>query len=115
MKRILLCTLMLVFAAGSVVPAALAFECDMLAKSSQSEQMQDTNENMPCHEPENNNTDHCEGVCLCLSLSLSQNQLFETAFLIKQPAIGVESYAFIHETVRSTSPLPLYKPPITLA
>lgn len=109
MRRILLYVLALVFTAASFAPAAFAFECDMLNVPAQSESMSD----MPCHDPENNNaTDHCDGVCLCLSLSLAQNQIFENISVSKQNAVVGEHYTFTHAIMRSNSPLPLYKPPI---
>lgn len=114
MRKILLGALMLIFTAGSLAPAALAFECDLFLSTAKTLEMTDMSGDMPCHEP-SDGTDHCDGLCLCLSLSLSQHQLIPEVVSPTEHAIISEVYSSPITYAHSIPKIPLYRPPITLA
>lgn len=114
MKHIFVFTVLFVFLVGAFAPAAFAFECDMFEKQMTSE----TNDGkMPCHDDSDNeqNKPHCEGLCLCLHMSLNQNQITNDYTVLLSRINVHEDYNLQDSDARSTSPLPLYRPPISLA
>jgi hypothetical protein len=113
MKHIFVFTVLFAFLVGAFAPAAFAFECDMLEKQMTSDI---SDEKMPCHDDSDNeqNKPHCEGLCLCLHLCINQNQVLQT-FSYVFPPISHEKYILYESNAHSTAPLPLYRPPISLA
>lgn len=111
MKQFLVLTLLIVFSVGAIAPAAFAFECPMMNKAAASTQ---ASSDMPCHAPQSQQN-QCDGLCLCLHLSVNHAQVLPDYSLDQRPVIIGEVYASIYNQVHSLSPLPLFKPPIQLS
>ena len=117
MKKLVLFTLMFVFSVASIIPAAFAFECDMMKKGEHSGSMEMEGD-MPCHDmqKEPNPTEpHCEGLCMCLHIMVNQAQLYPDSYVLLEPYAILDVFAFGDETVFSSSTSPPFKPPIQLS
>ena len=118
MRAYILIFTLLTFLTTSVGSVAFANTCmDMGQTSSMSlshEMMDMDGDNEPCQEEANTKKtamEHCDGLCLCMSLSNNIAPLIDTD-LIKSPIFISEKYAFIDEGVKPWHTSPLFRPPI---
>ena len=81
MKKLSIVLLIAMFLANTVVVSAWAKPCMMNdMEMTEMSQNSDMGNMPPCHEenksekldPQNSDTNHCEGICLCLHVSLTQ-------------------------------------------
>lgn len=117
MKRFSIVFLMVMFLANTVVVSAWAKPC-MLSDTEMSEMSSnsDIGDMPPCHEEnkskEQDPLKHCEGVCLCLHVSLTQTPLLTDFVAVPDIHLGTLTYTFITENMTSWDYSPSNPPPI---
>ena len=118
MRHCIFILTLLAFLMTSVGSLALANTCmgmDMTSSVSTEYAMTDMNGDLdPCHEEPNkeqSTTDHCDGICLCMSITISKAPL-PSADQLPLPILTLEAYAFNDEGVKPWHTSPLFKPPI---
>ena len=119
MKKLSIVLLMAMFLANTVIVSAWAKPCMMndmeMTEVSQNSDMGD----MPCHEenksekqaPQNSDTNHCEGVCLCLHVSLTQTPVLSDLNAVLDVYLGTETYTLSREDMASYEGSPSNPPP----
>ena len=104
------------FFANTMVVSAWAKPCMMSeTEMSQSADM----EEVPCHEENKNETqdplNHCDGVCLCLHVSVSQTPVLSDLISMPDIFLGTDSYVLFDENVSSQDYSPSNPPPIFIS
>ncbi|MCI5060576.1 MAG: hypothetical protein MRY79_05845 [Alphaproteobacteria bacterium] len=73
----------------------------------------------PCHEENNSKKqdtlNHCEGVCLCLHVSLTQTPLLTDLVAVPGVRLGADVYNLSNESVLSRDYSPSNPPPIFIS
>lgn len=117
MKRFSIVFLMVMFLANTVVVSAWAKPCmmnetEMTEMSSNS----DMGDMPPCHEENKSEkqdpNNHCDGVCLCLHVSITQTPVLSDFVTVPDIALGAEIYNPHNESVPSLDYSPSNPPPI---
>lgn len=124
MKRFSIVFLMVMFLANTVVVSAWAKPC-MMNDTEMTEMSQkfDMGDMPPCHEEnksekqdsQQSNTNHCEGVCLCLHVSITQTPVLSDFVTVPDIALGAETYNPHNESVPSQDYSPSNPPPIFIS
>jgi len=101
MKRFSIVLLMTMFLANTIVVSAWAKPCmmnDMIGSGEMTEMSQnsDMGDKPPCHEENKSEkqdpNNHCEGVCLCLHVSLTQTPVLSDLNTVPDMLLGTETY-----------------------
>lgn len=111
-----------VFLANTVIVSAWAKPClnsGAMDVPMQSQSMIDHSDmgmpNMPCEDmqqnQDQNDTQHCDGVCLCLHVSMHQSPTLNTSSPLSVPIIGTMKHGFIDDLFGDISPVILKRPP----
>ncbi len=120
MKRFSIVLLMTMFLANTTVVSAWAKPCMMndteMAEMSQKSDMGDM---PPCHEenksekpdPQQSDTNHCEGVCLCLHVSITQTPVLSDLNVVPDVYLSTETYTLSKEDMASYEGSPSNPPP----
>ncbi len=115
MKRFSIVLLMAMFLANTVVVSAWAKPCMMkdmeMTEMSQKSDMGDK----PCHEENKSEkqdpNNHCEGVCLCLHVSITQTPVLSDLSAVPEVFLGSEKYTLSKEDMASYEGSPSNPPP----
>ena len=120
MKRFSIVLLMTMFLANTTVVSAWAKPCmmndtEMTEMSSNS----DMGDMPPCHEenksekqdPQQSDTNHCEGVCLCLHVSITQTPVLSDLNAVPDIYLSTETYTISKEDMASYEGSPSNPPP----
>jgi hypothetical protein len=117
-KRFSIVFLMVMFLANTTLVSAWAKPCMMnddtaMSEMSSSSDMGDT---PPCHEENKSEKQaplkHCEGICLCLHVSLTQTPLLTDFITVPDIHLGTDTYTSITENMTSRDYSPSNPPPI---
>jgi hypothetical protein len=103
------------FLANTLVVSAWAKPCMMEdMKSAEMSQNMDMDE-VPCHEEKKSEkqdpNNHCEGVCLCLHVSLNQTPVLFDLNSVPDVFLGAETYTLSREDMASYEGSPSNPPP----
>lgn len=117
MKKFSIVLLMTMFLANTIVVSAWAKPCMMndmeMTKMSQKSDMGDM---PPCHEENKSEKqdplNHCEGICLCLHVSLTQTPVLSDFNAVPDIALAIEVYNLSDESTPSRDYSPSNPPPI---
>jgi hypothetical protein len=113
MKKLALFIFAFMFLANTLVVSAWAKPCMMDSPTQMSQDMDASmSGDMPCHdENTQGQSPHCDGVCLCLHVLMSQTLITHDAETLKAPAIISERFATDHDLILTRGSLPLRRPP----
>lgn len=116
MKTFIIYAVLIAFFAGILASSAFAFGCpNMTNGAAMADMSADSGSSMPCHE-KNSSKKPCEGLCLCLDLSINQLQVLDKPFVMTTPNIVVQAPLLTHdERAVSIQSSPILKPPILLS
>lgn len=121
MKRFSIIFLMVMFLANTVVVSAWAKPCMMNdTEMSEMSSNSDMGDMPPCHEetksekqaPPKSDLQHCEGLCLCLHVSLTQTPLLTDFVFVPDFHLGADTYTSITKNMASRDYSPSNPPPI---
>lgn len=117
MKRFSIVFLMVMFLANTVVVSAWAKPCMMNdTEMSEMSSNSDMGDMPPCHEENKSEKQdplkHCEGLCLCLHVSLTQTPLLTDFIAVPDIYLGTHTYTSITENMSSRDYSPSNPPPI---
>ncbi len=115
MKKFIWLFVITMFLANTIAVSAWAKPCigqDSMAMSQEVTMDSD----MPCHEKAEkkdtkDTTKHCDGVCLCLHVSISQTPIFSSSDSVTAPEIGYVSFFDSQNAVVSHKTSPPLRPP----
>jgi hypothetical protein len=115
MKQFSIVLLMTMFLANTVVVSAWAKPCMMNdMEMTEMSRKADMGE-MPCHEENKSEkqdpNNHCEGVCLCLHVSLTQTPVLSDLNAVPDVYLGSETYTLLREDMASFETSPSNPPP----
>ena len=124
MKRFSIVLLMTMFLANTTIVSAWAKPCMMNDTISNGEMTEiSSNSDMgdipPCHEenkleiqnPQQSDTNHCEGVCLCLHVSITQTPVLPDLNAVPDVYLGTDTYTLFKENMASYEGSPSNPPP----
>ena len=110
--------LIAIFLANTVIVSAWAKSCLNVNPSSTSQMSDDMNHDMgktPCEDMQQNqnqnDTQHCDGVCFCMHMSSSQTPTIGESSIFQTPFSLKLSHDFINEAIASLSYSPDKRPP----
>ena len=112
MKRFILIFVAVMFLANTFTVSAWAKPCINMDMASSSQQAMDM-EGMPCHddkEPKSPNK-HCDGVCLCLHVSINQTPTLSDNSYLSIPIVKNQKLLNHNEHAASMSTAPPRRPP----
>ena len=117
MRRVLILTLMILFAANTTLASAWAKPCmdAMQDQSSFAEQQMAVDDKPPCpeHGSKQNDAQHCEGFCLCDHVAVSPT-LHLSVGVGLHPAMAIAlSFLLSDDALTSISQIPPKHPPKT--
>mgnify|MGYP000300709219 CR=1 FL=1 len=112
MKRFILMFTAIMFLANAFAVSAWAKPCINMDMASSSQQAMDIGD-MPCHEDKEQKspTKHCDGVCLCLHVSINQTPVLNDQASLDVPLGQSERLNAANERVASMATAPLRRPP----
>lgn len=116
MKNLAVFIFMVMFLANTIVVSAWAKPC-MMGSDIQMSQDMDTSmdADMPCHDKEqknqNNPNKHCDGVCLCMHVSINQTPIINDIDALAFPAASKQNIVISQDNLKSRSTLPARRPP----
>jgi len=112
MKHFILMFVALMFVANAFAVSAWAKPCMNMDMASSSQQAMDMSD-MPCHEDkeQKSSTNHCDGVCLCLHVSINQTPVLNDQASLDMPLGQSERLNAANERVASMATAPLRRPP----
>lgn len=109
MRHFLFILTLTVFLANTLFVSAWANPCVDLQNTSVSIAMPD----VPCHnESQSDTQDHCDGLCLCLHISMSQIFVEHYQNIAIVPAAKPVTWELSNIYMTSRHPIPPYHPPI---
>ncbi len=115
MKRFSIVFLMVMFLANTVVVSAWAKPCMMNDTEMSEMPLNSDVGEMPCHEENKSEKQdplkHCEGVCLCLHVSLTQTPLLTDFVTVPGMVLGADIYNLSNESTPSRDYSPSNPPP----
>jgi len=102
----------MMFLANTFAVSAWAKPCVNMDMSSPSQQMVDSSD-MPCHEgnEQKTPTKHCDGVCLCLHVSINQIPILNDSSDLDVPIIQTDKLINKSDRVASMATAPPRRPP----
>lgn len=114
MKRFILMFVAVMFLANTFAVSAWAKPCMNIDMASSVEQTMDMGD-MPCHEDKEQKspTNHCDGVCLCLHVSINQTPTLNDNSYLSIPIIKDQKLFSQNEHAASMSTAPPRRPPKT--
>lgn len=120
MKKFSIILLMAMFLANTVVVSAWAKPCMMNdVQMSETSSDADMGEVPPCHEESKGETQdnlkHCDGVCLCLHVSVTQIPLLTDFVAVPDIVLGADVYNLSNEVAFSRDYPPTNPPPIFIS
>ena len=105
----------LITSVGSIALADTCMNMDNSSSAPSKHAMMDmANDHEPCHEEANQKqsmTDHCDGMCLCINISINKAPLHD-ADQLYLPIYAIAQHAFKKEVVKPWQTTPLFRPPI---
>lgn len=115
MKRFSIVLLMAMFLVNTIIVSAWAKSCMMNdVEMVEMSQKSDVGE-MPCHEENKSEKqdpyNHCEGVCLCLHVSITQTPVLSDLSVVPEVFLGAEVYTLSKEDMASYKGSPSNPPP----
>lgn len=120
MKRFSIVLLMTMFLANTTVVSAWAKQCMMNdTEMTEMSQKSDMGDMPPCHEenksekqdPQQSGINHCEGVCLCLHVSITQTPVLSDLNAVPDVYLSAETYTLSKEDMTSYEGSPSNPPP----
>ena len=113
MKKLFVFILMVTFLANTIVVSAWAKPC---MKSSSMAMAQDMRANMdadmPCHDEEQQSqTQHCDGLCLCLPVALAQTVILNDVDVLEPLDISEVQFTISQDALVSRQTAPPRRPP----
>lgn len=114
MKRFILMFVAVMFLANAFAVSAWAKPCMNMDMASSNQQTMDMSD-MPCHEDKEQKspTKHCDGVCLCLHVSINQTPVLYDQASLDMPLGQSERLVAKNERVASMATAPPQRPPKT--
>lgn len=115
MKKFTWLFVTLIFLANTIAVSAWAKPCIGQDSMTMSQEMA-MDSDMPCHEKAEQKdtkktTKHCDGVCLCLHVSINQTPIFNSSNSVTVPEIGYISFFDSQKAVVSYKTSPPIRPP----
>lgn len=122
MRRLTLYIFLFVFLANTMIASVWAMPC-MMDKGLISQQLDvseiavNNSSDFPCHDMQDNKeqdeSQGCEDLCLCLNVLVSQTPIIYSDNLIIS-ALSTTHFSISNETIASINSAPLFRPPIIL-
>ncbi len=107
---------MVLFFANTIVMSARAKPCVNHDATEIGHDMgTEAESDMPCHNENLPNTNdrnkHCDGICLCLHVSMSQTPIINDYEILRRPDLSKQQIEILHDVPVSITLLPPRRPP----
>lgn len=114
MKRFIICFTAVMFLANAFAVSAWAKPCvKMHDNNVVSSSMVSSDTEMPCHQEKKKNTPakHCDGLCLCLHVAMSQTPIVTDNINLNVPAMSADRVISENDQITTQATAPPRRPP----